>query len=125
MKSPILFVLSLVPFCIAIALSAQQPTPAQTQTPAERAAEIQELRSELGKISARLDELQNEPKPFLPRGIAAENTSPAPSPTSVAPAVAAAPSGADAAPTLIAADKPTLDFFRGTTINVGIDGYYG
>ena len=125
MKSPVLLIPSLVPFCIAIALSAQQPAPAQTQTPAERAAEIQELRVELGKISARLDELQNQPKPFLPRGMGAEDASSASSPTPVAPMVASEPSRTEAVPTLTAADKPTLEFFRGTTINVGLDGYYG
>ena len=125
MKSPVLLVPSLVPLCMALALSAQQPAPAQTQTPAERAAEIQELRVELGKFSARLDELQNEPKPSLPRGMGAENTSSAPSAASVAPTVAFAPPGAEAVPTLTVADKPTLEFFRGTTINVGLDGYYG
>ena len=125
MKSPVLLIPSLVPFGVALALSAQQPAPAQTQTPAERAAEIQELRVELRKISARLDELQNEPKPFLPRGMGAENTTTAPTAAPVAPAVASAPPAEKPVPTLTAADTPTLEFFRGMTINVGIDGYYG
>ena len=125
MKFPVLLVPGLVPFCFATALSAQQPVPAQTQTPAERAAEIQQLRVELGKISARLDELQSQPSSSPPSDTGAGNSSSAPAAASVAPTVAFGPPGAEAVPTLTAADKPTLDFFRGTTINVGIDGYYG
>ena len=69
---------------------------------------------ELAHISARLDQLQKQAQPAL--ASSADAASPAPTP--------AAPV-AEEIPTLTAADKPTLEFFRGTTINVGIDGYYG
>ena len=126
MRSPVWILPSLAPFTIAIALFAQQPESGQPQTAVQRDAEIQELRGEIAKISARLDELQNHPQPFVPRGLGggAAVPPPADATSSAPPGGSTGPAGG-AAPTLSADDRPTLDFLRGTTINVGIDGYYG
>jgi hypothetical protein len=91
--------------CCSLLATAQQPSP---ESAAQRTAEIQQLKLELQKISARLDHLEQQQ--------AAENASQqTPQPT---PAPPPTPS------TVPAADRATLDFFRGTTLNFGLDGYY-
>lgn len=139
--------LSALPLVLALTLTAaaQQPssdTPtaspaAALETYDTRSAEILELRSELARISARLDALEH---PGSPAATAAPLTaaappipsvpSPEPAPTSVVSASAARTS-APAQPTsstvtapLETADRQTLDFFHGTTLNFGLDGYY-
>ncbi len=89
-------------------LVAATPLCAQT-TPLDRDAEIRELHRELDRISARLAALEAAPIPAAPPATTAAAPAPAPEP----------------APTLTPADTPTLAFFRGTTLNVAIDGYYG
>ena len=79
---------------------AQQPAPNRTQ-------EIEELKGQLARIAARLDALEKE--------------QPSPAPAITAPT----PETATAAPVLKPEDAPTLDFFRSTTFNFTIDGYYG
>lgn len=124
MKSALLT--SSLPFVCAVLLPAQTPPPVQTDTPAERAAEIRELHQQLDSIAARLQALEAEGHTSLPRGGLSE----APPPTGELPAsVSSFPNASattpEAPPAITAADAPTLNFFRGTTINVGIDGYYG
>lgn len=107
---PTLLLLLLV---FAQAAHGQQPTPG---TDTARVQEIQTLRVELKRLSARLDQLE-----------AVQPAEGAPSPLPVTtPATAAVPA-ADTAPatTLTTADSPTLALFRGTTLNFGVDGYYG
>ncbi len=127
MKCPVWILPSLAPFTMALALSAQHPEPAEAQTPAQRAAEIQELRGEIQRISARLDELTKEPQAEVPRGLGGDSAAAAPASASPATVATAPPPPATANEALVApaADGPTLDFLRGTTINVGLDGYYG
>lgn len=88
-------------FACALAAHGQEETPSPT---AARDQEIQAIRLELKRLSARLDQLEGTP-------------------VSVAPA--SAPAAVASAPELTAADAPTLTLFRGTTINFGLDGYYG
>lgn len=90
-------------FICTLPLSAQDTSHARTQ-------EIQELRQELARITARLDALERTPS---------DTTA-----TPVQPTPAAQP-----ASTVAAAEKtkdPILpDLLHGTTINFGVDGYYG
>ena len=128
MKYALLLLTNSLPFVCAALLSAQTPTPDKTAAPAERAAEIRQLHQQLDSIAARLDALETEGHTSLPRGGLSEAT-PAPA-TGATPVPGSSSSGpstatADATPLISAADAPTLNFFRGTTINVGIDGYYG
>ncbi len=123
MKSPILLVPSLAPFCVAALLSAQTPTAQDSSTPAEREDEIHQLHQELNRISERLSVLEAETHHTLPRGISSPDATPAAN-AAATTAVTAAPAPAPA-PVLTGEDAPTLTFFRGTTINVGADGYYG
>lgn len=99
-----------------------------------RAAEIQELRSELARISARLDALEHASAvPDAASSPAATPSTTAAQPSassSASPAVLSASSDATPASplsppsTVTADDRQTLDFFHGTTLNFGIDGYY-
>lgn len=124
MKSPIAWLPSLMVFGFVAALAAQTPVATPTDTSAHRDAEIRELRHELKVISDRLEELEAEGHHVVPRGG-----------LSSTPEVPAIPAGTSAtttptgvtgsAPVLTAEDAPTLSLFRGTTINFGIDGYYG
>jgi hypothetical protein len=98
-------------------------------TPEQRDAEIRELHRELDAISARLHLLESEGRNGPPRGTAADTRTVQPvatvQPTAVLvkpkPAVAVASTSTTAAAT----DAATLSFFRGTTLNFGLDGYYG
>ena len=107
---------------LLLALMCTAILPAQTAPLVPRAEEIRLLRQQLQAISQRLDALEKE------------NAAP---PAASSPAAAAIPSHITATappqtaapalqpPTLTADDAPTLTFFRGTTLNLGIDGYYG
>ncbi len=131
-----------------IPAAAQQPsrdTSAASELQEIRSAEILELRSELARISARLDALERPTSPvaattpshFPPTptpAIASAAAPPAPTsspspeaaPTSVVSASASgAPAPAPPTPSSITADdRQTLDFFHGTTLNFGLDGYF-
>ena len=104
------------------------------QTPAsatgERAEEIQQIRAELARLSARLDALEHNGGVSNPASAPVKAAAPTPAaaltpeaavfPTPPGPAAPTAPP-----PVLTAADTPTLGFFRTTTLNVNFDGYYG
>ena len=125
MRSTITWLPSLMVFGFAAALAAQTPVTNPTETSATRDTEIRELRQELKVISDRLQRLESENHNGAPRG--GVSSTPETTATSAANS-AAAPTAATAAPTvpqLTAEDAPTLSFFRGTTLNFGIDGYYG
>ena len=105
----------------------QQPTP---ESDTQRTAEIQQLKLELQKISARLDQLEQQQ--------AAETLSsnhlPQPTQPHTCPATGSNPRDQlrrlqlpplQLPPLLSAEDRATLTFFRGTTLNFGLDGYYG
>ena len=97
--------------CTAILLAATAATLPAQDNPREQ--EIRELRAELTRLSARLQKLESDQPP-------------APTVTAAAPAVVSiATPVAEPPPTLTAADAPTLDFFRGTTLSFAIDGYNG
>jgi len=128
MKFLVLLVPNLLPLCLAIVLSAQTPAPQSAATKSERDAEIRELHQELDRIAARLSVLEAEGHHVVPRGIGPDPAAVS-TPATTAPAIAADTSAsanpAGALPTLTAADAPTFAAFRGTTISVGVDGYYG
>ena len=105
---------------LLLALACTAVLPAQTATPDARAEEIRLLRQQLQAISQRLDALEHEPSAAAPTPATASTS------TAPAPATASATSTAPAPPPVLTADDaPTLTFFRGTTLNLGIDGYYG
>lgn len=121
MRSPVLLVSCFATATVLPALLGQQPTSTPTQGISQRATEITELKQELARISARLDELEKQQLRTTPDQAGFVSVA-GPS------VVAARPASAEEAnsnPTLTPADEPTLAFFRGTTINVGVDGYYG
>lgn len=104
---------------VAATLSAQTPATTSTHALPPRDQEIQDLHRELTLIADRLARLEGQ-QPT----IAAPPDSAAAVATSAQPTAASQPA-VEAALTLNAADSPTLSFFRGTTINFGVDGYYG
>lgn len=132
-----------LPVVLALPFAAAAQQPADTPTalpPAQdaRSAEILELRSELARISARLDALEHESSPaatgpIMPLPSPAPTTSTAPPPpTTAAGSASIATASATGTPptppptpsTVTAGDRQTLDFFHGTTLNFGLDGYY-
>ena len=110
----------------AATLSAQTATSSESSIASEpsiasdRSAEIRELHEQLGRLAARLNALEAGP------GGAANATATTSAPSSSATVSSgASATQTGAAPVLTPEDAPTLSFFRGTTINVGVDGYYG
>jgi hypothetical protein len=102
--------------CCSILSTAQQPDP---NNDAQRTAEIQQLKQELQRISARLDQLEQQQSA---ENAAHQEAAPAPKQQTAQPA--AAQPAAAAAPALSTEDRATLTFLRGTTLNFGLDGYY-
>ena len=106
----------------------QAPSPAADPG---RTEEIQQLRLELARISARLDALEGHaPAAPIPATASAPVASaPAAQPPVPEAAVSPTPSGPyppqTPAPMLTADDAPGLGFLRTTTINLNFDGYYG
>lgn len=99
-----------------------QTTPVSETSPSQREAEIREIRQELNALSSRLAALEAMEKESSTGHNAAEAaTEAAASPAATTPTV---PPPA-AAPSLKPEDATTLAFFRGTTLNFGMDGYYG
>jgi hypothetical protein len=115
--------------CCSILATAQQPAP---DADAQRTAEIQQLKLELQKISARLDQLEQQQarenamhQPAeQPAGEQPAAKQTAQQPTPPAPTPAAAPASTPPTPVLSVEDRATLAFLRGTTLNFGLDGYY-
>ncbi len=127
---------------LTLTAAAQQPSPSSSPSPDPkdaRSAEILELRSELARISARLDALEHTGEPLStsapplaspapeqkPKAAAAQSASA--DPNSIPASPVPAPTADSAAATTISsatADRQTLDFFHGTTINFALDGYY-
>lgn len=103
----------------AVQLHAQTTVPL---TPAQRGEEIREMRKELATISARLSALEAQEHDSATVSTANEGSHSMEGVTSqpVSPQRAASP------PTAITAeDARSLAFLRGTTLNFGVDGYYG
>ncbi len=92
---------ALLGVCFASVAHAQDQGTGAAQ---DRDAQIRLLRQQLDEISARLKALES-----------------APAPLAAAP-VAAAPVAAVAVPTQ---DEVNSNFFKATTVNFGVDGYYG
>jgi hypothetical protein len=124
MKSPITWLPGLMVFGFVAALAAQAPVATPTDTSAHRDAEIRELRQELKVISDRLEQLEAEDHHVVPRG-GLSSTTVVPANPAGTTATTPPPEVAASAPVLTSEDAPTLSFFRGTTINFGVDGYYG
>jgi|SRR5665213_599948 len=124
---------SLLTLVFAVSLYAQdQRTQVQqaqsTLSPQECDARIRQLHQQLDDIAARLKLLEDRPAPaFNPRGPITTNEAPRLPPAapggSTATVAAPSPVPSDTAATA-AQDAATLGFFRGTTINFGLDGYY-
>ena len=138
MKLVRLSLLLFAPTCVISTLGAQAPVPAAVEDP--RMAEIRALHQELDQIQGRLAALERSvAQSAVTTGAAPGSTSVAGTPdetpapvvhtaASEAPATNApqsSPTAADKPPVLVAADRPVLDFFRGTTFNFTVDGYYG
>ena len=129
--------LASAPALFAPVLHAQEQQQVSPLSNQDRDAQIRELHEQLDAISARLKLLEaqspRQPEGVAPSGAAAVGTGslsasasasaggPAPAATS-SPAVTAAAAPAAAA---VAPDETTASFFRTTTVNFGVDGYYG
>jgi len=114
---------SLLGIAITYLLASSCRLSAQTATSApSRTEEIRELRRELASINARLTKLENEDNTSAGTGepdenaVALQNAS-----ATLGEKPVAAPPPAQI---LTTADRNTLDFFNGTTINMFLDGYY-
>ena len=108
---------------VAATLAAQTTANPTTDIPAQRAQEIRELHQELKLVADRLAKLEAE-QPNTTDSSAVASPAPATIPADTA-AVTTAAANAEPAPVLTLADAPTLSFFRGTTLNFAVDGYYG
>jgi hypothetical protein len=90
-----------------------------------REEEIRELRSELVAINARLTKLENAETAHTTPGTAPDESAADLSAASAHLRPEVKPSMPEAAPqTITTADRRTLDFLNGTTINMVLDGYY-
>lgn len=115
------FAICALVLCTATVASAQQPA---IMSPEERMNEIHQLRLELQQISNRLDALERSaPSNAVPPAPCTASAPSVPKAAATTPAPQAAPA-TPAAPALSADDTSTLAFFRGTTFNFGLDGYY-
>jgi hypothetical protein len=119
MKFSMAIALSPVLLAAAIALHGQSPSPVSPPQ-IQRDAEIRELHKELDDISRRLSMLESEDRTAVPGASTATETLPAAETSRVAHT---APATQPAIPP--PEDSTVIDFFRGTTLNFGIDGYYG
>ena len=119
----------LLPMCLAVIVPAQTAAPQRvTAAASERDTELRELHQELDRIAVRLAVLEADGHLVLPRDVGADTGAGA-TPLPPTPAVAAdtplSAGRAEAPPVLTSADMSTLSFFRGTTMSVAVDGYYG
>jgi hypothetical protein len=124
MKANFFLLPALFLFASSSLLGAQDKIP-DNVTQASRDTEIRAIHEELDRLAVRLAALESG---TAHAAVGESITAPAvPSP---APAVVTNYSETPLAsvttpPDLTAADAPNLNFLRSTTINVGIDGYYG
>ncbi len=120
MKFVFKFLPSLLVPAFAVSLCAQDQQSPSTLPAQERDAQIRELHRELDAIDARLKLLESQPVPSSgsPVPIPSEGAQP-----SAVAAATPAPVASNSA-AIATQDAGTLDFFRGTTINFGVDGYY-
>ena len=96
-------------FAVPVLYSQEQPAPATAQ-------EVQELRQLVHDLQAKVAALESQAPKQPPAAGAAENL----------PGTTQAATGAPVAAAVLSSDdRGVLDFFRGTTINLGVDGYYG
>lgn len=111
---------SLLIACCSVGLYAQNQTPQPTPlSPQERDAQVRQLHQELDELAARVKLLESQPGTPATAASTSETTT-TPAPTAVAAASPSTPAAATPAP-----DETTLSFFRATTVNFGVDGYYG
>ncbi|MDE1177144.1 MAG: outer membrane beta-barrel protein [Edaphobacter sp.] len=121
MKSTALLVPALTQLILATAVSAQTPRP-RPLTDAERDAEIREIHKQLDTLSARLAALEAQTANRDAPAIAAHDDAE----SSMPPTAISAKAGAASQPLIDTPDTPAnLGFLHGTTLNFGVDGYYG
>jgi hypothetical protein len=99
----------------ALPLSAQNASDSRSQ-------EIQELRQELARITARLDALERTSPASTVAPLSPASSMQPPTP---AERPAAAPPPLPVAAAAKSDDSGLTDFLHGTTLNFGVDGYYG
>ena len=111
-------------FGVAVTLAAQSPTTPTADPLMQRDQEIREMHRELKAISDRLAKLEAEPLAITGASLPSISAL-APTGSTLSSAAPTASVTSDPAPALTSADTPTLSFFRGTTVNFAVDGYYG
>ncbi|WP_419806740.1 outer membrane beta-barrel protein [Terriglobus sp.] len=116
-----------VPLVAVLALSTAatcmhaQSASSDTGVP-DRAAEIRALHQQLDAIAARLNALEQQRQPDT---TAMSETGPVVSSAGSEPSAQAAQAATISRNQDLETDRQTLSFFRGTTLNFGVDGYYG
>ena len=121
--------LLIVVFAVSLYAQDQKAQHGPALSPQERDAQIRQLRQELDGIAARLKLLEAEPgTPSDSKGSLNSASEPAANPV---PPATQADAGASSSAASSSANTPAtspddaaLSFFRGTTINFGVDGYY-
>lgn len=139
----LLRLLAVLAVCMPVLATAQADASGTAPTNDGRAAEIRALRQEMRNIEARLDALErggagasaataSVNSLTAPNGVRPTVSADGAQPVSTngneaSPGTSSSQSTAstDKPPVLITEDKPMLDFFRGTTLNFTVDGYYG
>jgi len=108
------WLLPIIHFALLSRSSAQTPNPNTYQDDAKAEIQqlrdlVQELQKRIVKLESRLESKRDLPKPSAPQS----------------EAVVSQPAAANQQQTITNEDRNVLDFFRGTTINLGVHGYYG
>ena len=113
MKHPTVVLSALLPLAFTALLSAQSPPPVSpcSTNAAECDTVIRDLHRQLDEISSRLAALEAGRAPAVLHAAIEPAKAPEKTP--------------DPVPALTAADAPTLNLFRSTTLSFGVDGYYG
>src|SRR5215472_4083111 len=108
----------IVVFCAGVALGQQTSAPA-ADSPQQLAQRVQQLESEVKELKQIVRQLQQG------AGAQASSDSSTARVVEVSPPVASPVASAQPVPVVTADDRKILDFLRNTTINVGVDTYYG
>ncbi len=86
--------------------------------------EMRQMRQLIEQLGARVNQLEKEKSAALAKA-AAETPAPSSATAKVPAAVPALPQATAPSSTLSEDDRGVLDFWRGTTFNLTVDGYYG
>jgi hypothetical protein len=124
----VMIAIAMQPAVRAQTVSPAGSTPATSGQEAKLEQRVQTLEAEVEELKATIRDLQAQRQPGTqpPAAAQEEQTNPVAVATPASPS--ASPPGLQASAgnaALTSAESKTLDFLRETTVNVGLDGYYG